>query len=131
MKLINPIKALTELFFPENRDKYKSPLKTLSENHPDKKYCYTFIGLNNKPLSVFSLLQLEQIKIKTGLGYWIILENQLLYHDISEAVKVAKTYGIQRIRKYSMIKKGIDWEGNTEDIYKHLMLEHLFKHAND
>ena len=50
----------------------------------------------------------------------------MLFKDINIVVQIAKLYNIQRIRKYNNNGDGIEWEGNTKDIYESLIGVHLF-----
>jgi len=128
---VNPIKKIIEMIFPEDRKKYASPLKKLPENHPTKQYCYTFLGLNGKVLSVSSLLGLGFIGKVRNSADFLILEDQMLFKDLHVVVQIAKLYNIQRIRKYHDTGHGIEWEGNTKDIYEFLIVKQLFKQFDE
>ena len=123
---VNPIKAIVELFYSESREKYASPLRKLAENHPTRQHCYTFLGLNGQVLSISSLLGLGFIGKVRGSSDFVILGEQMLFKDINIVVQIAKLYNIQRIRKYNNNGDGIEWEGNTKDIYESLIGVHLF-----
>lgn len=127
---VNPIKAIVEMFLPHKRQ-FESPLKKLPINHPAKAYCYTFVGHNDKPLSVDSLLSLGFIgKIRNSADF-IILDELMLFKDINVVVQIAKFFNIPRIRKYTDEKKGIEWEGNTHEIYKSLLEKQLFSQFDE
>ena len=125
---INPIKNMMELFLPHRHD---SPLKKLPAHHPAKAYCYTLVGHNEKPLTVESLLNLGFIGKIRGSNDFIILEELMLFKDINVVIQIAKFFNIPRIRKYTDTKKGIEWEGNTQEIYISLMSEQLFKQFDE
>ena len=114
------------MLFSEDRKKYASPLKKLAENHPTKQYCYTLLGLNGQVLSISSLLGLGFIGKVRGSSDFILLEDQMLFKDINVVVQIAKLYNVQRIRKYNNSGSGIEWEGNTKDIYESLLVNQLF-----
>ena len=128
---VNPIRAIVEMIFPEDRKRYASPLKKLPENHPTKQYCYTLLGLNGQVLSVSSLLGLGFIGKVRNSADFIILEDQMLFKDINVVVQIAKLYNIIRIRKYHDTGHGIEWEGNTHEIYKSLLEKQLFSQFDE
>ena len=113
------------MFLP-NKRQFSSPLKSLPVNHPKKLYCYTLIGHNEKPLTVDSLLNLGFVGKIRGASDFIILEDLMLFKDINVVVQIAKFFNIPRIRKYTDEKRGIEWEGNTNEIYKSLIEKQLF-----
>ena len=122
---VNPVKAIVEMFLPHKRQ-FKSPLKQLPLHHPAKAYCYTLVGHNEKPLTVDSLLSLGFVGRIRGASDFIILEDLMLFKDINVVVQIAKFFNIPRIRKYTDEKRGIEWEGNTKDIYESLLVNQLF-----
>jgi len=125
---VSPIRAMVEMFLPH---RHKSPLKKLPAHHPAKAYCYTLIGHNEKPLSVDSLLNLGFVGKIRGSSDFIILDEEMLFKDLNVIVKIAKFFNIPRIRKYTDAKKGIEWEGNTRDIYLSLLSEQLFHNIDE
>jgi len=127
---VNPVRAIVEMFLPHKRQ-FKSPLKQLPAHHPAKAYTYTFIGHNEKPLTVDSLLSLGFVGKIRGASDFIILEDLMLFKDLNVVVQIAKFFNIPRIRKYTGEEKGIDWEGNTQDIYKSLIAKQLFGQFDD
>jgi hypothetical protein len=64
-------------------------------------------------------------KIRNSSDF-IILEEEMLFQDINVVVQIAKFFNIPRIRKYTDLQKGIEWEGNTHVIYESLLDKHLF-----
>ena len=64
-------------------------------------------------------------KIRNSSDF-ILLEDEMLFKDIIVVVQIAKFFNIPRIRKYTDTKKGIEWEGNTKDIYESLLVNQLF-----
>ncbi len=120
---VNPVRAMVEMFLPH---RHQSPLKKLPAHHPAKAYCYTLIGHNEKVLTVDSLLNLGFIGKIRGSSDFIILDGIMLFKDLNVVVQIAKFFNIPRIRKYTDTKKGIDWDGNTKDIYISLLSEQLF-----
>ena len=126
----NPVKAIVEVFLPHKRQ-FDSPLKQLPAHHPAKAYCYTLIGHNEKPLTVESLLSLGFVGKIRGSSDFIMLEDLMLFKDLNVVVQIAKFFNIPRIRKYTDEKKGIEWEGNTHDIYKSLVATQLFSQFDE
>lgn len=119
---INPVKALVELFLPPD----PSPLKALPINHPTKRYCYTLVGFNNKPLTAISLGRLGFIGQVKNSSDHVILENEMLFADLNMVVQIAMLYNIARIRKYHDSGHGIQWESSAKDVYRKLIDAQLF-----
>lgn len=119
---INPIRGLVELF----RSFDPSPLKNLPQNHPKKQYCYTLVGLNDKPLTISSLLGLGFVgKIRNSADF-ISLEGEMLFRELNVVVQIANVYNIHKIRKYHDTGHGIEWESKSRDVYTKLIDAQLF-----
>lgn len=118
----NPLKALVEIFQPVE----VSPLKALPIGHPQKQYCYTLVGYNDRPLSSKSLVTLGFIGQIKGSNDYIVSEDEMLWKELNIVVQIGNYYNIHKIRKYQDTGHGIEWESISRDVYKKLIDAQLF-----
>ena len=123
----NPIKSFIELF----RSPDMSPLRDLPVNHPQKRFCYTLVGFNNLPIPAISLIQLGFLGQVRDSSEYVVLEHEMLWHNLNTVIQIAKLYNIHKIRKYHDSGHGIEWESLSQDVYRILIEAQLFANHQD